>query len=177
MNRPTLSKSLPKTEFTNWYWLKSELVEFCRENGLATSGGKEEIAIRIKNYLGGENSYQTKMTHSTKSKSVMPDSFNMTSVIEKGWRCSQSLRAFFEAEFGTSFRFNEALRTFISTKAGHTLGEAMECYKTSLATTQRPIAKQFEYNTHMREFHKKNLNASHVDAVDSWWKKRGGKNA
>jgi hypothetical protein len=51
----------------------------------------------------------------------------------------------------------------------------MECYKASLAITQRPIAKQFEYNTHVREFHKKNPNASHADAVGSWWKKIGEK--
>ena len=102
----------------------------------------------------------------------MPDTFSKETLVGANWRCSQSLRAFFQEQVGGSFHFNKALRDFISTKEGHTLSEAIECYKASLYDQNQPIAEQFEYNRHIREFHLKNPGASHKEAVNAWWAKR-----
>lgn len=40
-------------EFRNYYFLKDELVRFCRENGLATGGSKVELTGRVARFLGG----------------------------------------------------------------------------------------------------------------------------
>lgn len=37
--------------FRNFYYLKQELVEFCRENALLVSGGKIELTDRIACFL------------------------------------------------------------------------------------------------------------------------------
>lgn len=51
MEKPVLDKKLDSETFRNFYFLKEELVNFCRENGLPTSGGKMEIADRIAHFL------------------------------------------------------------------------------------------------------------------------------
>ena len=38
--RPKLSKELNSAVFRSFYYLKEELVNFCRENNLPVSGGK-----------------------------------------------------------------------------------------------------------------------------------------
>lgn len=38
--RPALDRSLDSKTFRDFYYLKEELVNFCRENGLPVSGGK-----------------------------------------------------------------------------------------------------------------------------------------
>jgi hypothetical protein len=102
----------------------------------------------------------------------MPDQFTLSSVIGPNWRCSQALRAFFEAHVGPSFHFNAAMRAFISQQQGKTLKEALEHYKHSLHAPKPPISEQFEYNRHMREFHLSNPGASRAQAVAAWWAKR-----
>ena len=42
-NRPVLDRNLDSKTFRDYYYLKEELVNFCRENGIPVSGGKIEI--------------------------------------------------------------------------------------------------------------------------------------
>ena len=49
--RPFLDKNLDSTTFRDFYYLKEELVDFCRKNGLPVSGGKLEITERIARFL------------------------------------------------------------------------------------------------------------------------------
>jgi dTDP-glucose pyrophosphorylase len=51
MERPILSKQLDGQTFRSFYYLKEELIRFCRENGLPVSGGKIEITDRIAYFL------------------------------------------------------------------------------------------------------------------------------
>jgi hypothetical protein len=49
--RLILDKKINIKDFNDFYWLKSELMSFCREIGISSSGGKIEIANRISEYL------------------------------------------------------------------------------------------------------------------------------
>jgi len=49
--RPNLNKNINLKDFKDFYWLKEELVAFCREIGINSSGGKIDIANRIAEYL------------------------------------------------------------------------------------------------------------------------------
>ena len=51
MERPILNKELGSKTFRDFYFLKEELVKFCKDNGLPTSGGKIEITDRIAYYF------------------------------------------------------------------------------------------------------------------------------
>ena len=50
-DRPVLDRNLDSKIFRDYYYLKEELVNFCRENGIPVSGGKIEIADRIAYFL------------------------------------------------------------------------------------------------------------------------------
>jgi len=171
MQRPALSKHLSEAEFRAWYWLKSELVNFCKIEGLPVIGPKQELAEIISAYLGSRQ--LPVRTRSIAQTGKMPASFSPETVIGNGWRCSQALRSFFESQVGKGFGFNEPLREFIKSGAGRTLGEALEHYRQSLAAGPRPISEQFEYNNHMREYRMLNPSSTHAQAVAAWWAKRG----
>ena len=47
IERPKLDKSISIEDFRDFYWLKEELVTFCRSNGISTTGEKQELADRI----------------------------------------------------------------------------------------------------------------------------------
>ena len=49
--RPNLNKDINLKDFKDFYWLKEELVTFCREIGINSSGGKIDIANKIEVYL------------------------------------------------------------------------------------------------------------------------------
>ena len=49
--RPELNKELDAITFRNFYYLKQELIDFCRENGQPTSGDKIELTDRIATFL------------------------------------------------------------------------------------------------------------------------------
>ena len=49
--RPDLNKELDGKTFRSFYYLKEELVEFCRDNNLPVSGGKIELTDRIACFL------------------------------------------------------------------------------------------------------------------------------
>ena len=45
--RPELSGDISAEVFRNYYYLKEELVKFCRKYGLQTTGSKQELTDRI----------------------------------------------------------------------------------------------------------------------------------
>jgi hypothetical protein len=144
------------------------LVAFCREYDLATSGSKETLAARIKEFLatGQRPAVEVIRTHS----SSMPKIFTPDTIIGLGWRCSEPLRAFFEAEIGPQFHFNGMMRDFIKNGAGQTLQQAIEAWhhEKRQPPSEPEIAPQFEYNRHIRKFFKENPGQSLAEAIAAW---------
>jgi len=60
MSRPKLDKEISINDFKDYYWLKEELVGFCRAIGINRSGGKIAIYNRIITFLeNGEIIFKT----------------------------------------------------------------------------------------------------------------------
>lgn len=49
--RPKPDTNLDSDTFRSYYYLKEELVKFCRENAIPASGGKIELTDRIAYFL------------------------------------------------------------------------------------------------------------------------------
>ena len=171
--RPFLSASLTAQDFASWYWLKEELVAFCREHQISPSGSKLQLQSRITDYLSGINP----VTHTTpkRTSTKMPTHFTKDTIIGEGWRCNPSLGAFFKQTLGPGFHFNAPTRDFIHTQAGKTLADAAICYQTSVrpGAKKTRIPQQLEYNQHFRDFFRDNPGSSRQQAIDAWWIKRG----
>lgn len=173
MSRPNLSTSLSARDFLDFYWLKNELVAFCRANNLPTSGSKAELTERITHFLStGEVPASPQVRQ---PPALMPHSFTRETVIQSGWRCSQELRQFFEQELGSTFHFNSFMRDYITENGvGHSLDEAIAGWRESKSKSagSRDIGKQFEYNQFTRDYFKANPHARREDVIREWKKKR-----
>ena len=167
-DRPELTIKLKRKEFLEYYYLKEELVCFCRENGLPTSGGKAELTERIAYYLdtGKIKAKKTVRTQKPKITAITRDS-----IIESDLVCSEIHRAFFKREIGESFSFNVAFQKWLRSNSGKTYADAIAAYK-EIKSTKKPgkkdIDKQFEYNTYVRDFFDDNKGASLADAIKCW---------
>lgn len=172
MTRPALNAQLSAETFQRWYWLKDELVAFCRSIGIPSGGSKQTLTERIARYLTtGEKSVL--VPPKPASKGQMPANFTRETVIGPGWTCSQALRAFFEQELGLSFRFDATLRDFIHHGQGKTLQEAILAWENAQANpVEKEIAPQFEYNRHIRAYLNAHPGAGLKAAIRAWeaWK-------
>ena len=174
-DRPELSIKLKSNEFLEYYYLKEELVSFCRENGLPASGGKAELTERIAYYLDTGKIKAVKPVRTQKPK--IP-AITRDSIIESGFVCSELHRAFFKREIGDSFSFNVAFQKWLKSNSGKTYADAIAAYK-EIKSTKKPgkkdIDKQFEYNTYVRDFFCDNKGASLADAIKCWKYKKSKK--
>ena len=69
--RPPLAKDLKSEDFKEYYFLKEELKEFCRKEGLKISGSKNQLEERIIYYLDTGKSLEN--TQPFKNKNRNPD--------------------------------------------------------------------------------------------------------
>ena len=123
--RPVLDKNLDSKTFRDFYYLKEELVDFCRKNGLPVSGGKLQITDRIACFLDtGEIQAPSK----AKRKVMTVSDISEDTIIEVDFICSEKHRAFFKEHIGSSFSFNVAFQKWLKNNAGKTYKEAIAAY-------------------------------------------------
>lgn len=165
--RPILTKEINIETFKNYYYLKSELVTFCKENNLPTTGSKVEITNRIIYFL------QTgKIISSSKTKTKQNiEEINENTIIGSNVSYSEKHRKFFKDRIGKSFTFNVPFQRWLKNNSNKTYGEAINAYYEIIKEKKihkAPIDKQFEYNTYIRDFFNNNKNKSLKDAIVCW---------
>lgn len=165
--RPVLNKFLDSETFKRYYYLKEELIDFCRKNDLQTTGGKIELTERIACYLDtGEKTYKKHV-----KKSAIIDNINLDSIIEENFVCSEKHRAFYKEQIGKGFSFNVLFQKWLKQNSGKTYRESIEAYYQILEDKKRNrtiIDKQFEYNTYIRDFFDDNKDKKLEQAIICW---------
>ena len=168
--RPELSKDIDAATFREYYYLKEELVDFCRENGLPVSGGKVDLTERIAVFLETGTILQRSSKRSQKKTSVESD-ITLSSIIEDGFVCSEKHRAFFKKEIGAGFSFNVLFQKWLKANAGKTYSDAIAAYHQIMSEKKKgksTIDRQFEYNTYIRDFFADNPGKTLDDAIKCW---------
>lgn len=168
MERPELNKDLDSKTFRDFYYLKEELVDFCRKYGLPTSGGKIEITDRVAYFL---DTGKILNNSAAKRNRTAISSIDENTEIESDFVCSEKHRAFFKERIGESFTFNVAFQKWLKTNSGKTYREAIEAYYQILKDKKKgktKIDRQFEYNTYIRDFFEDNKGKSLDDAIKCW---------
>ncbi|MDF9825549.1 hypothetical protein M2475_001987 [Breznakia sp. PF5-3] len=162
--RAKLKKGLDSKEFKKYYYLKEELISFCREEGLAIGGKKEDLNKRIVHYLdtGEKLSYKRKVNKEDDKE------ITLTTKIGTPVTYSEKKRAFFEYHLGAGFKFKVAFQRWLKENSDKTYQEAIEAYPNIVAQKPEKIDKQFEYNTYIRDFFKDNKGKSLKDAIACW---------
>ncbi len=167
-DRPKLDKSLDSSIFREHYYLKEELVRFCKMNSLPTSGSKAEISDRIACYL--DTGMIAPVVAKRKSGIKTPNITKETQ-IESGFVCSEVHRAFFKEHIGPAFTFIVPFQKWLKANAGKTYKDAIDAYFQIVADKKKgktEIDRQFEYNTYIRDFFADNKGRSLDDAIRCW---------
>jgi len=175
MDRPNLDNKISLKDFNEFYWLKKELIEFCRTIGISSIGGKIEIADRIRNYL---LTCKVKKTETKKTKITSKFNWNneiltRETIITDSYKNGEKVRSFFIREIGSHFAFNVIFIKWIKENVGKNLGDAIiewnRIYEMKNDKNYvSEIDPQFEYNRYMRAFLKDNTEMSSKDAMKFW---------
>ena len=123
--RPKLNQELDGQTFRDFYYLKEELVAFCREYNLPVTGSKMELTDRIAHFL---DTGETIVISSTKKKNILVGMITEDTIIEENIVCSEKHRAFFVKRIGKNFSFNVLFQKWLKSNAGKTYGDAIKAY-------------------------------------------------
>lgn len=142
--RSKMNKELGAITFRSFYYLKQELADFCRENGLPTSGSKAELTDRIAYFLDTGSALKPTAERKT---AVNIGTLTEDTVIEPNIVCSEKHRAFFREKIGKGFSFNVPFQKWLKANAGKTYGDAVRAYDRILEEKKQrktEIGRQFE---------------------------------
>ena len=168
--RPVLDRTLGADAFREYYWLKEELVAFCRGNGLPVSGDKPELTERIARFLDTGEILPPSPGRS-RARAKPGAALTPESLIEPDFVCSELHRAFFKEHIGEGFSFNVAFQRWLKANAGKTYADAIAAYHEITAEKKRskaPIDGRFEYNTYIRDFFADNPGRTLAEAIICW---------
>ena len=84
-----LSREMNSETFLSFYYLKKELVDFCRKNGLPTSGRKIELTERIAHFLDTGEIIAKKVPP---RKKVNIGDITLDTLIEQDFVCSETCK-------------------------------------------------------------------------------------
>lgn len=169
--RPNLNKDIDPDIFKDYYWLKEELVEFCKELNIPKNGKKQVITARIYHYLktGDILKEESQKSEVKPICNVMP---TLDGKIPNGYRNDEVHRAFFKSVIGEHFKFNVPFMNWMKTNAGKTYEDAVNqwnlIYEEKKSGKKYEISSQFEYNQYTRDFFKHNPKSDRESAIRCW---------
>lgn len=180
MERPPLNLSISVQDFRDFYWLKEELLIFCKAHKINTSGSKIELSERIIQFLQhGQASSSDVVEKEQRLSSFDWNHANLSedTIITDNYKNTENVRRFFLTCIGKHFRFNVAFMNWMKTNIGKTLGDATAEWKRIAASKKdnnlkTEIAPQFEYNRYIRAFLAANPDKTIQDAMRHWKIKR-----
>jgi len=179
-DRPELAKNLSAQEFRNWYWYKKELIKFCSQHGLKTTGGKIELAARIEHFLKTgehlpEKAPTKKKIHKKNSVQKLPQDINEP--IPENYTSSTLYRKYFESIIGPHFHYTVYMMNYMKKHPGITFKKYVDEW---IAEHERrknknykpPIQKSCEYNQYTRDFFTNNPDRKRDEAIACWTHKK-----
>ena len=164
---PKLTKDLNPEEFKEYYFLKEELKDFCRSEGLRVSGSKQDLENRIVHYLAtGEE--LTEPSIKQDSGETLSE-ITLDSKLGENFKCSEDKREFFETKIGKGFKFKVNFQKWLKSNPDKTYRDAIDAYyELQNSKEKTEIGKQFQYNQYIRDFFKDNKDKSLDDAIKCW---------
>ena len=168
MTRPALTVNLSSEQFKEYYFLKEELKDFCRSEGLKVSGSKEDLEKRIIHYLdtGNELDFDTTLKKPAKKAN---DEITPDAKIGENFKCSEDKREFFESQIGKGFKFKVKFQKWLKSNPEKTYADAIEAYfEIQNSKEKTEIGGQFQYNQYIRDFFEDNENMGLKKAIKCW---------
>lgn len=156
-DRPDIAQCADAATFRQWYYLKSELVDFARANGLKTTGGKFDIADRIAYFLDhGVPPTEVKKSRKVTSKFDWHSApLTRETVITDSYKNTQNMRRFMQAEI-PGYKFSIPFMDWMKANVGRTLADAVDVAKQieaeKKAGKKQPDQPHNQYNAYTRAY-------------------------
>ena len=173
--RPPLTKEIALADFKEFYWLKNELIAFCKQEGLTRTGGKIELSNRIIEYLETGKKTNGKSTPKKISSTFdwKTERIALDTKLTDSYSNTENVRQFFIDHIGRQFKFNVVFMNWMKSNEGKTMKDAIQQWhaiKEQKASNKekKEIAPQFEYNRYMSNFLADNPHLSRQDAINCW---------
>jgi hypothetical protein len=180
MIRPDIFDIQTGNELKKWYWLKQELVDFCKRTNLSYVGAKFDILERIATALDNDYNKREKEQPSDKptSKFVWSKSkLTLDTIITDSYTNGPNTRKFFKEYCGNKFHFSIPFMNFMKNNCGKTLQDAInewhrlyEQSKDKNFKSEIPAGNQ--YNKYIRDFFADNPTMTIEQARHFWKLKR-----
>lgn len=165
--KPELSIDMSSESLTKYYYLKADLISFCRKYKLQASGSKQELLDRIALFLDtGVKSKQKNKPKKEHTKTIALDE-----LIGADFVCTQAHRAFYKEHIGKSFTFLVAFQKWLKNNPDKTYRDSIQAYHSIVVNKKQHPSKidpQFEYNAYIRAFFHDNKDKSLRQAIQCW---------
>ncbi|MEO1257216.1 MAG: DUF6434 domain-containing protein [Bacteroidota bacterium] len=126
-NRPHFTEIKSGNEFSNWYWLKAEMVAICKTLSLPYSGGKFELRDRIIYALDhdGKILKPPKKKKATAKFNWAKEQLALSTVITDNVSFGPNFRRFMKRHIGKNFSCHSDFMDWARNNAGKTLQDAI----------------------------------------------------
>jgi Domain of unknown function (DUF6434)/SAP domain-containing new25 len=178
MQRPAIKEIESGSELRKWYWLKAELVEYCKEIKVNYSGSKFEILERIANGLDNISAQvKTKNIRNKSNFNWAKETLTLDTLITDSYTNGPNCRRFFKEHCGPSFHFSIAFMKYMKIGEGKSLQNAVDFWlelnkKQKNINFKSEIPAGNQYNQYLRDFFADNLDMTIVQARHYWKLKR-----
>jgi Domain of unknown function (DUF6434)/SAP domain-containing new25 len=177
--RPDITTIQTGEDLKKWYWLKEEVVAYCKSVSIPYSGSKFEIIDRIAEALdkGLKNEKKSKNTVIVSKMEWHKADLTLETVITDSYKNGQNVRRFFTEQCGQNFSFNIEFMAWIKANVGKTLKDAVEEWLRIAAKSKdkrfkTDIPKGNQFNQYMRDFFADNPDKTIKEARYFWQLKR-----
>ena len=164
-------------ELVRWYWLKEELVAFCKLTGINYTGVKFDILKRIAAILDEKPFEKGQKVKMHSNFNWHSEQLTLETLITDSYKNTQNVRRFFQEHCNKKFSFNIAFMVWMKANAGKTLQDGVEEWNSLNAQTKSKnfkteIPKGNQYNQYLRDFFIDNPNKTIKEARHFWALKR-----
>jgi hypothetical protein len=180
MIRPDINEIETGAELKRWYWLKEELVDFCKRTQLSYVGAKFDILERIATALDKGVTKTENTTNEVKptSKFIWSKSLlTLDTIITDSYTNGPNTRKFFKQHCGDNFHFSIQFMDFMKNNCGKTLQNAVnEWHKLNEQSKDKNFKSEIpasnQYNKYIRDFFADNPTMTLEQARHFWKLKR-----
>lgn len=165
--RVNLDKNLDEGTFRNCYYLKEELVKFCRENNLSTSGSKAELTERIAVFLKSGKTCEGKTSNKREIGNVcMSQALNNE---DKNDICAvQTLKDSAKNEICATQTAGKSKTCIESIDEDTLIEDNFVCSQKHRAFFESRIGKGFSFNVRFQKWLKANAGKTYKDAIEAY---------
>lgn len=168
--RPKITRVCTAHDITGWYWTKAELTDIARRLGVARSGSKAELTVRLVAALSDPASGDVPTSVSTRVRPPMSEQlappFELSQQIPVGQPLTRPLREWLNVQAGYPIRVNRQMRQMMRAPDGRTLADLLTAAMSP--ASEAVIGSQFERNRFWRLIARTNPELTRAQREKAW---------